>query len=185
MPDLTFCCTKLCAGTTVGSVPKVIVLCLLPLLLLGCGHPQAKQRLRPQVFQDWQLQAGDQIAGYAVTGGLGDISIDVQGQAIYAPFSGEATLGDSGCLFYRSAEVPAYMFRLCGVYGRDWFGLPVGWVGWWYPLRLGPVNAGQVLGYANTLQFATLRKQPNGTWALVEPDQSFIQTLLKPPQPAS
>ncbi len=176
MPDLTFCCNKLFGR------PKVMLVYLLPLLLLGCSNPQAKQKLHPQVFQDWQLQAGDQIAGYIVTGGLGDISIDVQGEAIYAPFTGEATQGNSGCLFYHSSEVPAYMFRLCGVHARRWFGLPFGP---WQSLRLGPVRAGEVLGHANTLQFATLRKQPDGKWALVEPDKSLIQTLLKPPKPAS
>jgi hypothetical protein len=149
------------------------------LLLTGCGSDPANHQIKVQVFQDWQLKPGDRLAGYQVTGGLGDISIDVHGQPIYAPFNGETQQDAQGCLFYSSPELPAYLFRLCGVTGRAWFGLNLGPLN---QLRLGPVRVGESLGDATTLQFATLRKQTNGKWAIVEPDKSFIESLLKPPQ---
>jgi hypothetical protein len=148
-------------------------------LITSCGHTPPPPQIKVQVFQDWQLKPGDRLAGYAVTGGLGDISIDVQGQAIYAPFKGETQRDAQGCLFYSSPEVPSYLFRLCGVTGRAWLGLDIPPLN---QLHLGAVKAGETLGYATTLQFATLRKQTNGKWAIVEPDKSLIETLLKPPQ---
>jgi hypothetical protein len=168
MPDLISWCIK--------RLP--IVLCL-P-LFTACTPVPPPPPLKIQVFQDWQLKPGDRLAGYTVTGGLGDISIDVQDRAIYAPFTGETQQDQQGrCLFYSSPEVPAYLFRLCGMTGRSWFGLNLGPLN---QLHLGSVKAGETLGYATNLQFATLRKQTNGKWAIVEPDKSLIETLLKPPQ---
>ncbi len=168
MRDLTSWCIKVTLPI-VGLMPFVT----------SCGNSPPPPQIKVQVFQDWQLKPGDRLAGYTVTGGLGDISIDVQGQAIYAPFNGETQRDAQGCLFYRSPELPAYLFRLCGVTGRAWLGLDIPPLN---QLRLGPVKAGDTLGYATTLQFATLRKQTNGKWAIVEPDKSLIETLLKPPQ---
>ncbi|MBE9031067.1 hypothetical protein IQ266_15135 [filamentous cyanobacterium LEGE 11480] len=158
---------------------KTTSILLLTVGLCSCSPPKSNHKITIQVFQDWQLKPGDKIAGYAVTGGLGDISIDVQGQTIYAPFDGVAKTDKQGCLFYRSAEIPAYMFRLCGISGGGWIGQTLGQ---FRQLQLGPIKSGAVLGHAKTLQFATLRKQTNGKWAIVEPDKSFIESLLKPPQ---
>jgi hypothetical protein len=142
------------------------------LSLTACGQ-SPPPLVNIQVFQNWQLKPGDRIAGYAVTGGLGDISIDLRGQAIYAPFAGEVQRDARGCLFYSSAEVPAYLFRLCGVSDGPWWnGRPT----------VGPVKAGAQLGQATTLQFAALRRQSDGKWAIVEPDQTLIARLLKPPR---
>ncbi len=165
MRDLTSWCVR--SGWLVLCVP----------LFTACTPPPPL--IKVQVFQDWQLKPGDRLAGYTVTGGLGDISIAVQGQAIYAPFKGETQRDARGCLFYSSPEVPSYLFRLCGLTGRTWFDLDIPPLN---RLRLGSVKAGDALGHATTLQFATLRKQTNGKWAIVEPDKSLIEMLLKPPQ---
>lgn len=171
MRDSTFCCSR---GALLSLLSS-----LLSGLLLSCGKPPADHAVTIQVFQDWQLKPGDQIAGYAVVGGLGDIAIDIRGGALYAPFPGEARQDKQGCLFYSSAELPAYRFRLCGVYGG-------GWLGRYIPrlnrLRLGSVAQGDTLGHANIVHFATLRKQPNGQWAIVEPDKTLIKRLLTPPE---
>jgi hypothetical protein len=172
MRDLTSWCVK-SWGRKVRSIAWLIP------LLTSCGHTAPPPPIKVQVFQDWQLKPGDRLAGYVVTGGLGDISIAVQGQAIYAPFTGETQKDAQGCLFYSSPEVPSYLFRLCGLTGRAWFDLDIPPLN---QLRLGPVKAGEALGHATTLQFATLRKQTNGKWAIVEPDKSLIETLLKPPK---
>jgi hypothetical protein len=170
MRDLTSLCIK--------AIKSLSIAGLIP-CLISCGNPPPPPPIKVQVFQDWQLKPGDRLAGYQVTGGLGDISIDVQGQAIYAPFNGEIQRDAPGCLFYSSPEVPSYLFRLCGMTGRAWFGLDIPPLN---RLRLGSVRSGETLGYATTLQFATLRKQTNGKWAIVEPDKSLIETLLKPPK---
>lgn len=163
MRALTFWCAR-------GARWVLLGLCLWS--LIGCGKTPPPP-INVQVFQNWQLKPGDRIAGYAVTGGLGDISIDLRGQAIYAPFAGEVQRDAQGCLFYSSAEVPAYLFRLCGVNrGQWWHGRPA----------VGPVPAGAPLGHATTLHFAALRRQADGKWAIVEPDQTLIARLLKPPQ---
>jgi hypothetical protein len=150
---------------------------LLLLFLSSCSNaPTPDQTISINVSQDWQLQPGDQIAGYTVTGGLGDISIDLSPETflnldiggrkpVYAPFTGKVRIDKRNCLYYTTAEVPAYMFRLCGLTSP----------------KLGPIAAGQSLGQAKALQFATLRKQPNGKWAIVEPDKTFIEKLLKAP----
>jgi hypothetical protein len=163
-------------GTTSWCVSQWFWL-LLPLWLTSCTTaPTPEQTINITVSQDWQLQPGDQIAGYTVTGGLGDISIDLSPEAflnldiggrkpIYAPFAGEVRIDKRNCLYYTTAEIPAYMFRLCGLTSP----------------KLGPILAKQALGQAKTLQFATLRKQPNGKWAIVEPDKTFIEKLLKAP----
>jgi hypothetical protein len=172
MRDSISSCTK-----AAKVIKALLVLGLIP-LATSCNNAPPPPLIKVQVFQDWQLKPGDRLAGYAVTGGLGDITIDVQGQAIYAPFKGETQRDAQGCLFYSSPEVPSYLFRLCGMTGRAWFGLDIPPLN---RLRLGAVKPGEILGYATTLQFATLRKQTNGKWAIVEPDKSLIETLLKPP----
>jgi hypothetical protein len=174
MPDLISWCTNAWATNWATKA----IGCSLLILQFGCSQFKPSPAIQPQVLQDWQLQPGDRIAGYTVTGGLGDISIALQGQAIYAPFVGEVQQDKQGCLFYRSAELPAYMFRLCGVDGDGWFGINFAP---WNHLRLGKIRAGEVIGYAHMLQFATLRQQSNGQWAIVEPDKSLIETLLRPP----
>jgi hypothetical protein len=45
-------------------------------------------------------------------------------------------------------------------------------------VKLGQQPEAQPIGKAEHLVFATLRKQPNGTWVLVEPSTQFIERLL-------
>jgi hypothetical protein len=153
--------------------------CLL-LLVGGCStSPTPDQKIEVNVAQNWQLQAGSTIAAadasYPVTSGLGDIAIQLSDgipnpwqigyRSVHAPFAGEVRIDPRQCLFYITAEIPAYAFRLCGL----------------TPAKLGKIVAGQPIGHGRSLQFATLRKQPNGKWAIVEPDQTFIKKLLKAP----
>jgi hypothetical protein len=115
-----------------------------------------------KLHQKWELQPGDTIANYPVLGGLGDLSINTQGKPIYAPFHGTLRRTTHHCTLFSSPEVPAYQFRLCGLSNP----------------RLGDVAQGDSIGTANALQFAALRKQPDGTWAIVEPSKSILHRTL-------
>ncbi|NJN88892.1 MAG: hypothetical protein HC881_24675 [Leptolyngbyaceae cyanobacterium SL_7_1] len=118
-----------------------------------------------QLQQQWQLQPGDQLAGHRVVSSLGDVSFDLAGAQVRVPFSGtvNASSDATGCVFFESAEVPAYLFRLCGV------DRPV----------LGDVLQGRTIGSAETLAIAVLRKQPDGNWAMVEPSVGLLEQWLQ------
>lgn len=116
------------------------------------------------VQQTWQMQPGSQVANYRIVASLGDVSIDLGGDRIYAPFDGLLQpQAESDCLIFSSPEVPSYLFRLCGVENA----------------KLGDVAQGDVLGTVRLLHFATLRKQPDGRWALVEPARDLLENLLQ------
>lgn len=130
----------------------------------GCWAPQPQISPRMiQYYQTWQLQPGSIVAGYAVVSSLGDISIRLQGQPVYAPFRGRVEPHSSVCVFFTSPDVPAYLFRLCGLKQP----------------KLGDIEAGRPIGSGDLVQFAALRKQPNGTWAFVEPSQQILEQLLR------
>jgi hypothetical protein len=136
---------------------------VLILLLSACRVPPPPAKpLALKLHQTWELQPGDQLHGYAVLGGLGDISIALRGQSVYAPFDGKTEQDTRQCLVFSSPEVPAYLFRLCGVQGQ----------------KLGAIARGESMGTADILQFAALRKQPNNTWAMVEPSKSILERTL-------
>lgn len=136
------------------------------LLLTGCTRPSdSEPPLEIRLYQSWELQPGDTIAGRSVIGGLGDISIALDGNPVYAPFDGRAQRDTRNCVIFSSADVPAYLFRLCGLSDPS----------------LGRLNQGDVIGRGTTLQFAALRKQPNGTWAIVEPSKRMLERTLKKP----
>ncbi len=116
-----------------------------------------------KLYQSWELQPGDQVGGRSVLGGLGDISIALDGNSVYAPFNGQIQFDKRRCLIFSSPEVPAYLFRLCGLNNP----------------RVGNVTQGDVIGSGRLLQFAALRKQPNGTWAIVEPAKAILERTLK------
>ena len=122
------------------------------LAIAGCT-PQSivEQPLDVPLSQKWELQPGDAVAGYPVTGSLGDISIALNGNKIYAPYDGRLQPNKPGCVVFSSTDVPNYLLRLCGV-NKPQFGQ-----------RL----AGEAIGTADTLQFAVLNKRPDGLWALV------------------
>lgn len=134
--------------------------------MVGCSTPTEVARpVNIQLYQQWQLQPGDRVMGYAVTSGLGDISIAVQGRRVYAPFNGSVRPSGTqdGCVFFVSTEVPAYMFRLCGLKQP----------------KLGTVRQGEAIARSDTLVFAALRKQPGGNWAMVEPSVNILERMLK------
>ncbi len=135
------------------------------LFLSSCAsQPADPPPIDLQLFQKWQLQPGDTIAGYTVLGGLGDISIALRGSPAYAPFDGEAQIDKRGCVFFSTAEIPAYKFRFCGLNAP----------------HLGQLRQGETIGKGDTMQFAALRKQPDGTWAIVEPAKGILERTLKP-----
>ncbi len=137
------------------------------LVLIGGGSLAGQFRSQPpirriQVQQNWALQTGSQVAGYAVSGGLGDITLDLSGAAVQMPFDGEVEPTGEGCVLVSGAEFPAYVFRLCGLRRK----------------RLGAQRRYRPIGRANHLVFATLRKQPDGTWVVVEPSVQVIEQFV-------
>lgn len=112
--------------------------------------------------QNWELQLGQVVGGHVITGGLGDVSIALRGASVYAPFNGKVEPHRETCVLFSSPEVPAYLFRFCGL----------------TKMNFGAVEAGKSIGSANYLQFAALRKQPDGTWSLVEPSQEVLERTL-------
>lgn len=139
---------------------------LCPLFLLGlgaCGFSAAQVPSRNiTIHQEWALQPGSQVGGYRVVGSLGDVSIELSGSAVTAPFDGQVQPTENDCVAFSSPEVPAYLFRLCGIERP----------------RLGTVEAGQVIGRGQVLQFAAMRRQPDGTWAMVEPAVDILEKTV-------
>lgn len=119
---------------------------------------------QPPIQQQWQLQPGTVIAERQVVGGLGDISIDLGGGSVYAPFSGSLQPDGQGCAIFSSPDLPAYLARLCGL----------------RRIRSGDLQAGDRIGGGQLLHFAALRKQPDGTWAMVEPSSDLLSRFLTP-----
>lgn len=144
----------------------------LGVLLLGLGGCGRLKPMTPRQIvlkQAWEIESGDRVAGQLVTGSLGDISIRLQGARLRAPFTGQVELAAKGfnCIYFSSPEVPAYLFRYCGVSQP----------------HLGPVEAGAVMGRGRYIHFATLRRQPDGSWAMVEPSDRVLERSLNRPPP--
>ena len=133
--------------------------------LTGCREPAIANPRRVAIEQSWELTSGDRIEGFVVAASLGDISIQMDGAPVRAPFPGEVEIAATGekCIFFSSPEVPAYLFRYCGLK---------------HP-RLGQVQVGQSIGRATFLHFATLRRQPEGTWVIVEPSTNVLERSLE------
>lgn len=112
--------------------------------------------------QSWELEPGERVADYLIVGGLGDISVALRGSSVRAPFAGEVYPYREGCVLFSSPEVPAYLFRYCGLQRTV----------------LGDRPSGATIGKAQSLQFATLRKQPDGSWAIVEPSKEILEKSL-------
>lgn len=133
-------------------------------ILSGCTSSPTQSTIPDlPLYQNWELQPGSQVAGYTVTGGLGDISIALNGNSVYAPSEGDAYLDKRGCVYFAGADTPAYLFRFCGLKSPN----------------LGHLQAGQAIGRADILEFAALLKQSDGKWALVEPDKNLLERTLK------
>ncbi|MGJ3245697.1 MAG: hypothetical protein ACFE0I_06430 [Elainellaceae cyanobacterium] len=153
-----------------GSAFSKISVVLIGLALMGgsCRFNKAPEPARTlQIHQSWELQPGDTLGGHQITGGLGDISIDLGGDRVFAPFDGtvQPYSGNSNCVIFSSPEVPAYLFRLCGLRQSN----------------QGELRQGDSMGSGDYLQFATLRRQPDGTWAMVEPSSSILEKILTSP----
>lgn len=139
---------------------------LIALMAGGCQSQSAtRSKIDVPLYQSWQLKPEDAIAGYKVAGGLGDISIVLDGKPVFAPYDGDTFLDQRGCLYFSTPTIPAYLFRYCGLRSPT----------------IGSLKQGQPLGTATILQFAALLKQPDKTWAIVEPDRTLLQRTLKTP----
>ena len=117
----------------------------------------------PELHQKWELQAGDRIAGYEVISGLGELLLELQGKAVYAPVRGKTSIDARNCVYFESAEIPNYQFRLCGLHNP----------------HIGPLRQDEEIGTANQLRFAALRQHPSGKWAIVEPSKQILEKILK------
>ncbi|MEO0409726.1 MAG: hypothetical protein AAF289_20485 [Cyanobacteria bacterium P01_A01_bin.135] len=134
--------------------------------LVSSSGPQ-ETGSQPVIQQQWQLQPGSMIGERAVVAGLGDVSIALEGGSVYAPFSGVVqpiVQPIERCALFTSPDLPAYSARLCGL----------------RRIRSGAVQRGDRIGSGQILHFAALRKQPDGTWAIVEPSQDLVSRFLIP-----
>jgi hypothetical protein len=137
--------------------------------LVGCSTLAPPVPRQIVLKQTWEIESGDRVAGLIVTGSLGDISVQMGGARLRAPFDGQVELASQGyrCIYFSAAEVPAYLFRYCGVRRP----------------RLGAIQTGAVMGRGRIVHFATLRRQPDGAWALVEPSDRVLERSLNQPSP--
>lgn len=133
-------------------------------LLSGCASQAEPQVRAITLKQQWVLNPGDEISGSLVSGSLGDISLTLnKGVRVKAPFDGLMEPTElKGCDFYSTPEIPAYLFRMCGL----------------KQVPYGEVKAGRVLGKGSHMSFATLRKQPDGTWIIVEPARGVLEKAI-------
>ena len=125
-----------------------------------------------EIEQTWGLQTGESVAGYAVVGGLGRISIEAN-QAIYAPndgaltgqfifiHKGELMEGRDDCAIFSSPEMPAYLLHFCGLKQR----------------QVGTVKQGQSLGKARGYLYVALLRR-DGKWTFVPPAKELLRRLL-------
>ncbi|MEM9806118.1 MAG: hypothetical protein AAF959_12630 [Cyanobacteria bacterium P01_D01_bin.56] len=130
-------------------------------LIASCNRSTPALRIL-NLHQSWALPIGAEIAGYQVSNSLGDISLNLDGDTVQMPFNGTVEPTEMGCILVSSDDVPAYLFRLCGL----------------SRIKFGPRQQGQTIGRAHHLIFAMLRREPDGTWAMVEPSARFIEQLL-------
>lgn len=136
---------------------------LLSLLLSSCQLQTVPPKRVINIQQKWELETGDFIADHLVVGSLGDLSIQLKNQPLRAPFLGTVEPSTiEQCVIYSTPEVPAYLFRFCGLKRP----------------KFGNVQAGNVIGKGEHVQFATLRRQPEGTWIIVEPSTGILERAI-------
>lgn len=147
---------------TLSYITKSIgpLVALLPLLAACQSGPPPARTIAIQ--QTWKLQVGNQVGDYRISSGLGDITLELNGDPVQMPFEGKVQPMDDHCLALTSPEVPAYLFRLCGIRRPS----------------LGQRSQGHTIGHAERLVFAAFRKEPDGTWALIEPATDLIEQFL-------
>ena len=133
-------------------------------VLTSCSATSLPESRNITLQQQWTLNLGDKVAGNLVVGSLGDISLYLESQEIKAPFDGDLELSESDeCTLYSTPEIPAYLFRLCGL----------------NKVSYGSIKAGKTIGRGQYLSFATLRRQPDGTWIIVEPARTVLEKALE------
>lgn len=134
----------------------------------GCQQFPTGPTRKIVVQQSWELNAGDLVSGHLIVGGLGDITVDLHHSPLRAPFEGEVELAADGpqCIYFSTPDIPAYLFRYCGVKGP----------------KTGTLAPGEVMGRGQQIHFATLRRQPDGTWAIVEPSNQVLEKTLRSPR---
>lgn len=134
------------------------------LWLSSCSAHSVPEIRTIRLQQQWSLNPGDEIEGNPIAGSLGDISLYLKQGYLKAPFDGEIFPSEiEDCALYSTPEVPAYLFRLCGL----------------KKIAYGDIKAGKRLGKGEFLSFATLRRQPDGTWIMVEPARGVLEQALK------
>ena len=133
---------------------------LLTLLAACQSGPPPPRNITIQ--QTWELQVGNQVGNYRISSGLGDITLELGGDPVQMPFDGKLQPMDDHCIALTSPDVPAYLFRLCGINRPN----------------LGQRSQGNTIGRAERLVFAAFRKEPDGTWALIEPATELIEQFL-------
>ncbi|MGF1566698.1 MAG: hypothetical protein ACFCVD_01250 [Nodosilinea sp.] len=138
-------------------------------VLVSCEPPAPHYPRYIVLQQSWELEPGDWVAGHLITASLGDISVRVGGSRLIAPFAGEVQVAAQGvrCIYFSAPDVPAYLFRYCGVTQP----------------QLGWLEAGQTMARGKLVHFATLRRQPDGAWAIVEPSDHVLEKSLQPITP--
>ncbi len=160
--------SRLLSQLSIGRLGFAIPLLLA--LLLGYGTYRKLQPThftRVEIEQAWELEPGDRLGHYRISSGLGDVVIELGGAPLYMPMAGEVHPINPDCSLFSSAELPAYRLRLCGLTRA----------------KSGPLSQGAVLGRGDRVALALLRRQPQGTWAMVEPATSILEQFLTPPQP--
>ena len=86
----------------------------------SCGDSTPAPRIL-NLHQSWSLPIGTEIVGYQVSSSLGDISLNLDGDAVRMPFNGTVEPTEMNCVLVSSDDIPAYLFRLCGL-NRTKFG---------------------------------------------------------------
>ncbi len=156
-------------GQCCSPIFRVVLVTSVLLAIGSCNSPSSSVPPRKvNLYQRWALQPGDTLAGYRVQSSLGDITLDLQGNKVFMPFDGEVEPDaeqQNLCLIVSSPDVPAYLFRLCGVRNG----------------HLGKLAKGSAIGTAKVMAFATLRRQADGTWAMVEPAEKLLTQFLQAP----
>ncbi|MBI1270507.1 hypothetical protein GC174_08745 [bacterium] len=97
-----------------------------------------------------------------VSGGLGDISLNLNGDSLYAPVEGELLKSDGGCHLFISRVLPGYRIRLCGL----------------GDLENKLYAEGERIGEFKTISVALLRREPTGNYVFVEPAGDFLRRLF-------
>lgn len=148
-----------------GSVSRWSLKVTIVLFTASCSAIQStSEPVRTiEIQQTWQLQRGDKVGNHEIVAGLGEISIRLNGATAYAPFNGRVQPTTADCVLFSSPDVPAYLFRFCGL-SRP---------------RLGEMPAGEAIGSGDYLYFTALRRQPDGSWTIVEPAKSILERIVK------